>query len=239
MRLVVLCGMPSEKAVLEAALPGVMVLSGADKNDLAALVPADATHFASCGLFGGLSPTIQVADVVAASTVSDGAGHAWTADAAWTAAAVDAIRATPVDAGPAYPQVPAWAERAAARPWYSSGVMDQADAAPQRAALLAATGAWAIDDETVFLAALAARRGLPFVVVRACSDDASETLPLAVRGQIVNADGSPNLGYFLQQIFQESLGDTAQIPKIVAGFDASLAALAAAAPAVLSSISNP
>jgi hypothetical protein len=108
--------------------------------------------------------------------------------------------------------------------------MDEGDTAPQRATLLARTGAWAIDDESHNLAAFAAARGLPFVIMRACSDDASETLPLAMRGPIMNADGSANVEYFLREAFQESPAQTALIPKIVADYNASLASLQAAAP---------
>lgn len=241
MRLVVLCGMPAEQRVLEAALPGVLVLSGTAKSDLPTLVPADTTHIAGAGLFGGLLPRIRVPDVCLARYLVDGGGNRWTPDLQWSTSIMNALHRLSVlrtgdIGGPLDMQQPGWAARALLCPWYSSGVMDQGDTAAQRATLLARTGAWAIDDESRDLAAFATARGLRFVIMRACSDDASETLPLAMRGPIMNADGSSNIQYFLSEAFNESPAQTALIPKIVADYNASLTSLQAAAPLLLQSL---
>lgn len=240
MRLVVLCGMPWEASVLTAALPGITILSGTAKNNLDTLVPSDTTHLVSCGLMGGLSHMIEIADVAVAGTIATGTRELQT-DEAWNWAILFALKAAP---GPRREAIgdqfdmetPLWAQRAIICPWYSSGQMDQADTTQQRAALLAATGAWAIDDETFAAATYAKAKGIKFAVMRSCSDDASETLPLAMRGQIMNANGSANLEYLLSQIITEPAGQTVMIPKIVADFNASLATLQAAAPALLESL---
>lgn len=235
-QLVVVCGMPAEKSVLEFALPGVTILSGTAKNNLADLVPGNTTHIISMGLYGGLIPSISVADVDVASSLTDGAGNDWIPDSAWTARLIDVIGSATIPGSGVVVESPQWAARAHAVPWYSSGQLDQADTKLQRAQILAETGAWAIDDESHNIAQFAEANSIKFAIMRACSDDASETLPLAMRGQIMNADGSANIEYFLQQIAQEPIGQTLDIPKIVADYNSSLAALQAAAPLLLSSL---
>jgi hypothetical protein len=236
MRLVIVCGMPEEAAILEAALPGILVLSGTAKNYLDALVPADATHIASVGLAGGLSPQIKIADVDIGGLLIDGSGGAWIPDPVWSRAILNAIGATTITGAGENLEMPVWAQRARICTWYSSGIMDQGDTAAQRAALFAQTGAWAIDDESYSVASLAARRGIRFAIVRACSDDFRETLPLAARGAIMNADGSANIQYLLHAIAAEPACQTLDLAKIAADFDASLASLQAAAPALLQSL---
>ena len=223
--------MPSEKGVLNFALPGITVLSGTDKNNLGTLVPTDTTHIISMGLYGGLSPAIDVADIDVASSLTDGAGNTWTPDPDWNGVLLSVLGSAAESLDNAV-----WAARVHSVPWYSSGMLDQADTVPQRAQLLAQTGAWAIDDESHSIAEFAKAQGLKFAIMRACSDDASETLPLAMRGQIMNADGSANIEYFLQELAQEPASQTLDIPRIVADYNASLAALQAAAPLLLQSL---
>jgi len=236
MRLVIVCGMPAEATVLKAALPGVTVLSGTAKTDLAACVPADATHIASAGLCGGLSPDLRIADVDVAGLLLDGAGHSVLPDPDWAKAILNALSATTIRSAGENIVTPVWAERARLCTWYSSGIMDQGDTARQRAALFSQTGAWAIDDESLAVAKFAAQRGLRFAIMRAVSDDFSETLPLAARGTIMNADGSANIAYLLREIASEPLFATLDLAKIAADFNASLASLQAAAPALLQAL---
>lgn len=241
MRLVIICGMPSEAAVLQAALPGVLILTGAAKDRLGDLVPPDTTHIASAGLCGGLSPRLKIADVCLAGLLVDGAGESWLTNSVWRRAILDAMRLTPGprngDIGDQYDmETPPRLTRAITCTWYSSGVFDQADTALQRAALLERTGALAVDDQSRSVAEFAAARGLPFTILGSVSDDASETLPLAMRGKIMNADGSANLEYFRQRIAKESISQTLEIPKIIADFNSSLATLGAAAPALLQAL---
>jgi len=219
---VVLCGMPSERAILAAAYPDNLILSGTDKNDLAVLVPAGTARIVSMGLCGGLTgPPPAVADVVLASSVSDGAGHSWNCDAAWNAAVIDiARRSTSLETG-------AWARPGVrAVPWFSSGVVDLADTRLQRADLFGVTGAWAIDDESYFAAVFCAERGIKFNVARSVSDDASETLPLAARGAIMRPDGSADIQYLFQSLATEGWAqDLDLISEVLPDYEASLATL--------------
>lgn len=227
------CGMPSEQKIIKAAFPDNVVLSGTDKFNLPDLVPAGTTRLVSIGLCGGLYGSLKVAGVALASFLVDGQGNKWPCDRTWNVRLLRLAKiATDPVASPtnpdSYDTVPAaWAAGVRTCPWYSSGVMDQGDTVPQRQALFAATGAMAIDDESIYSAKEAKRRGIAFNIARPLSDDASETLPFALRGRIMNANGSANLPYFLSQIATEPLWQTLQIPKIIMDYNASLAALRA------------
>lgn len=219
---VVLCGMPSEKAVLSAAWPNNLILSGTDKLNLINLVPSSCVRMISCGLCGGLAgPPPAVADVVLASSVTDGAGHAWNCDARWNAAVQDiARRSASLDTG-------AWA-RPGVRvvPWFSSGSMDLADTRNQRAALYQRTGARAIDDESFWAAKFCAEKSIMFNVARPVSDDASETLPLAARGKIMRPDGSADVDYLFASLATEGWAqDLDLLTRVLPDYEASLAAL--------------
>jgi hypothetical protein len=226
--------MPQEAAIAKAAFaPDVLILSGTDKLNLPALVPATCTRIVSFGLAGGLSYGLRISDVVVAASLTDGVNSS-KIDGNWSSRVLAALRSATVprvgDIGSQYDTRPAaWASRVQRVPWYSSGVTDQADTRLQRTALFTATGAWAIDDESYWGAKLAAARGIPFNIVRSISDDASDTLPLAARGAIMNADGSANIDYLLQEIGKEPLYQTLDLALIAADFDASLSTLQAAA----------
>lgn len=235
--LTVVCGMPQEAAIAKAAFPAsVPILSGTAKLNLSSLVPADCDRILSFGLCGGLAPPLGIGAVVAATTLTDGAGNVAAADARWTkaivAAARDAVTPSMRDVGEQYDLAPAtWNAGFQACAWYSSGILDQADTAVQRAQLLVKTGAWAIDDESFYVAKLAAARGIPFAIVRSVSDDAGETLPLAARGAIMNADGSANINYLLRSLAADP-SQTFDLFKIAVEFNTSLCTLQAAAAAL-------
>jgi hypothetical protein len=196
MSTVILCGMPEEKEVLTKALPGLLVLSGTDKLNLPKLVPPDCKRIVSMGLCGGLAPSmpgapLNVGSCVVASSVEDKGGLVSIPDTDWNNRAIKAATAGHVVV--------------AAVHYFSSGVMDQADSAVQRAALYGKYGAKAIDDETRYAAALVASRGgMAFNVLRAISDDWTETLPLAATGAILNKDGSVNISYLLWSLAQST-----------------------------------
>ena len=236
MKLVVVCGMPSEAAVIKAALPGALVLSGTAKNNLDALVPRDATHIASVGLCGGLEPSVAVPDVCLASNVVDDTGHVYPVTPLWTFSLLSAIRTASVDNDVRALTQPTWAQRARRMPWYSDGKFGDADTADKRAALWKKSGAWCIDDETIFVARFAHDWKLPFAVLRTVSDSATETLPPAAREAIVNPNGSPDIAKVFAAIRQESFADTLDLLKVAADFNAALAVLQAAAPYLLQSL---
>ena len=210
---VIICGMPSERDILAAAYPGNLILSGADKLNLSSLVPPTCNRIVSMGLCGGLHPALKIAHIAVADNVVDGLGNEWVCDTKWNAALLQI----------AFESVPnAWAEALLVCPWYSSGVMDQADTVIDRSALFKATGTWAIDDESYYAAKFCAEHKLYFNVARSVSDDAGETLPLAARGAIMTASGSVNFQYLLKEIVSEPILQTLDLVKIAADYNNSL-----------------
>ena len=194
---VFLVGMPEEKEVITGVFPTSLVLSGTDKLSLPTLVPPECTRIIVSGLMGGLVKGIPVAGVCCASTIVDQGGSRFVCDPAWNAGVVAAGKAVGLQFGLV--------------PWYSSGVLDQADTANQRATIAAKYGVDAIDDEARFAVAEATRRGIECVDFRSCSDDYSETLPMAARGAIMNANGSANIPYLLSQLVAYPL----QVPDLI------------------------
>lgn len=218
MTAVIVCGMPSEKRILAAALPGLPVLSGADKLDLPALAPSGCTRLISMGLCGGLSPDLAVPDCVAATSIVAKAGDRAIPDGGFNARAGVAF----ATAGGALKPVP----------YYSSGLLDEANEVPQRAALFARYGAHAIDDETRFVVAEAQRRNIPWSVFRAVSDAADDNLPLLAIGNIMNPDGSPNLAWLATALGQDQGPDAESIFTVAYHYGQSLRALEAMAGAL-------
>lgn len=205
MSTVFLCGMPEEKNVILKVLPGARVLMGQDKLNLPTLVPADCNRIISCGLFGGLAPGIPVGGICIANAVTDKAGQIYDCDHVWNGKVAQAAYSAKMNL--------------AATSWFSSGLMDTADTTPQRAALYAKYHCRAIDDETRYAIGFVQqmaiiRRTIQVNVLRSCSDDFSETLPLAARGAIMNADGSANLSYLLKTLATEPLYQDVDLFKV-------------------------
>jgi adenosylhomocysteine nucleosidase len=214
MSTVILCGMPDEKRVLQNALPDRLVLSGTEKLNLPKLLPSDCTRIVVAGLMGGLAPGIAVGDVCVASTIVDRADDIFACDGDWNDAAIAAAAAAGVTI--------------TNQPWYSSGLLGEADTVDQRRALYQRYGAACIDDEARFAVAEAMRRGIACNDFRACSDDHAMTLPPEARGAIMNADGSPNLQYLFKTL---QLADVPLLTQIARDYSTSLDALETAAKA--------
>ncbi len=211
---VILAGMPSEKAILTAAYPNNLVLSGTDKLNLDHLVPQSCVRIVSCGLAGGLAPGLAVADIVLADTLTDGTNK-WKCDPLWNAAVAKIAH---VSSG-------AWSNTVKTAPWYSSGTLDLADTKDQRAIIFNITGARAIDDESFYVAQFAEKRNIGFNVARSISDDWTETLPLAARGAILTAAGSVNFEVLVQDLLTEPVAQTLDLVKVASDYNASLATL--------------
>jgi hypothetical protein len=230
---VILCGMPSEYDVLGAAFPNNAVLTGTAKENLMGQVPPTCTRVISMGLAGGLFASLKIADVVLATTVVDNIGNRWYCDPKWNDAVMQmGSYVVPQSPGPTDPVPVMWNKNLTSVPWFSSGAMDLADTGGQRAAIYKATKALAIDDETYSVAVFCKENGIPFNVCRSISDDASETLPLAARGSIMNADGSVDIAYLIQELQKESILRTLDLVTIAADYFASLDTLQAAATAL-------
>jgi hypothetical protein len=212
------CGMPDEKTRLQRVFPGtVPIFSGVDKFRLPELVSASCRLIVNMGVCGGLAPPLKVADVAAANSIVDKAG------------AVIDLRSKPLAdcvAAAALKGI-----KISSVPWYSSGLLDEADTKTQRAAIYNKypPHPMAIDDESRFTVAFAQARTIPCLIIRPLSDDWTETLPLECRGAIMNSDGSANVEYLLQT-FQ--LVDTGRLLQIAADYNKSLDALEAVAKAI-------
>lgn len=211
MSITFLCGMPSEKDVLQRVFPGFLVLSGTDKLNLSLLVPNNCTRIVVSGLFGGLAPGIPVGGVCLANEIVDQAGDLFTCDPEWNLNVTRASKFGRMSFGLVK--------------WYSSGILDQADTALQRKAIFEKYDAKAIDDEARYAVAEAKRRHIACNEIRSCSDDYSETLPMAARGAIMTASGGVDYSYLLKEILSEPAYQTVDLVKIGMDFGKSLATL--------------
>ena len=173
-------GMTREAKILgpEAAV----LVGGGDGPALAATLEAELSAglagVVSFGLCGALDPSVKVGDVVIGDAVADG-GACFAADPDWTA------------------------RIAAALPLARRGRFARADrpvaSVAEKAALLQATGALAVDMESHVVARLAAAYGAPFVVVRGVSDGAGSALPHAAQVGL-GPDGRPAVGAVLASL---------------------------------------
>lgn len=172
-------GLAGEAALLPAGTR--VVVCGGDPARLDALLaalPADITAVLSFGIAGGLAPWVRGGDVLVADAMH--AGHVHQPDAAWT----DRI-ARQTGARPA--------------PLAASETL-LADPAAKRA-LHAQTGALAVDMESGAVARFAARRGLPFAVLRAVADGPEDALPRAAAVGLT-ADGRPAILPVLREVLR-------------------------------------
>jgi nucleoside phosphorylase len=118
--------------------------------------------------------------------------------------------------GETYQADPAWRCRLFAktkayeRHWYSSGLFNTANTPAERTSLYKSTGAWVIDDESLFVAQFAKARGIPFQILRSVSDAASDTVPPAARNAL-NQNGSSDI----EEVLKSILTDPAQIPDLI------------------------
>jgi adenosylhomocysteine nucleosidase len=126
----------------------------------------------SAGVCGGLDPSLRRGDLVVPETVLGLLGERWDVARLYHSRALEALDAM-------------------GRRACSGRLVQAADvvATPaDKAALLAATGALAVDMESATILRTAQAAGCPALVMRGVSDDAGETLPRALLAA-VGADG--------------------------------------------------
>ncbi len=170
----------------------VAVAGGGDTLGLARKLDAlhgDITGVISIGLAGGLSPLLNVGDVVIADQIFFGAER-WRCDNLWRVAL------------------------AARLPGAHQGALTGSDTilenAASKAALYDATGALAVDMESQVAARFAASRGLKLAGLRIISDDAAHVLPPAAL-VAMQPDGGIALGRVLWSVVKNPL----QIPALI------------------------
>ena len=141
---------------------GGMGLSAAD-SAARRLVQAGASSLVSWGMAGGLDPALPAGTLCIPGTVVSRDGESFATDLHWRELLVAAIAARRV---------------VASGRLFSSAVPIE-DAAG-KAAAFERTGAAVVDMESMAIARVAAAHGMPFVVVRAIVDTATDVLPAAV-----------------------------------------------------------
>ncbi|MEM9810018.1 MAG: hypothetical protein AAF788_02225 [Pseudomonadota bacterium] len=168
MRLGIVCGLRSEKAALGPIEHPVMI-SGADAarayDHAVALADGGAECLVSIGLAGAIEAGLRAGDLLLPETVLDEGGHAF--------------RTHPLSQ-----DLPRPAKGAPIL-----GVDRVITSSQEKAALAETFGAASVDMESHVVARAAAERHLPFYVVRAVADPASQGLPPAAHGAI-RRDGS-------------------------------------------------
>jgi adenosylhomocysteine nucleosidase len=146
------------------------------------LVAAGATSLVSWGMAGGLDPTLPAGTILLPGAVAGTDGTVFATARRWRE-----------DVGAALlPHRP-----------LTGGKLLTSDAAissvAAKAALFRATGAAAVDMESVYIARVALAHGLPFIAIRVLIDVAGDALPAALR-TAADAGGRLRLGRLLGQV---------------------------------------
>lgn len=136
------------------------------------LVEAGAASLVSFGLAAGLAPALRAGDLVVAEAVVLPGGERLPVDPAWRARLAERLEGGGITF---HVGAVAGTDRVLSTP-------------PMKRALFERTSALAADMESHALAEVAAAAGLPFVVVRAISDDAAQALP-GMATDLLSADG--------------------------------------------------
>lgn len=205
------CGMPDELTRLRRVFAAdVPIFSGVQKYQLPELVSPACKLMVNMGVCGGLAPPLKVADCAVATDVVDRAGLVVDLASPFIAKCMAAAKAAGIVLHPV--------------PWYSSGLLDEADTVAQRQAIFerCRTRPQCINDESRFTVATARSRNIPCVIARPLSDAWDQTLPREARGRIMNADGSPNLEYLARTL---RVQDIPTLLGIAADYERSLNAL--------------
>jgi adenosylhomocysteine nucleosidase len=148
----------------------------------------------SFGIAGALAPSLAPGDLLVPRAVIDDRGARFAVDDTWRTQIVDALRGAglPVERRDLL------------------GTSEVAASPARKAEFHRVTGAVAVDLESHLVAAVAARAGKPFLVLRAVSDSAVQVLPdAAVHG--LAPSGKPALGRVLLSVAR----DPRQLPALI------------------------
>ena len=170
--LVVKTGMQNEYEIAIAhAAPTVRVLTGIQTLADLEQNAAGATAIISFGMCGGLKPGLPVVgQTIIAWPLITPAGT-YKPDEGW----VKRLFAK---------------THAYCQPYLSSGLFNTAETPAQRAQLFEKWGAWAIDDESIYVAQFAQAKNIPFAVIRNVSDAADDNV--SITSNTLKASGGIN-----------------------------------------------
>jgi len=220
----IVAGLKSEARLLDSLQKSGQVcvaLSGADSGRAARAAEGLASHGVSAllsfGLCGALAPSVAVGDLVLPAAVRDEQGQSWPCDPAWYAAFLKALCSLQLHTP----------HRGAVLEGAILGADRVVAAASDKAELGRRFDAKAVDMESHAVAAAAQAAGLPFLVVRACSDRVDRTLPpVALRAT------APGGGLRLLPVLVSLARHPRQLPHLMELRRGTKAALAALAPVV-------
>jgi adenosylhomocysteine nucleosidase len=182
----------ARRAGLTARPSGGIALQTTDIAE--GLLREGADALISFGIAGALAPSLAPGGLLVPRAVMDDRGTRYAVDDAWRTQIVDTLRRADM---PVEGRDLLGASEAAASP-------------ARKAELYRITGAVAVDLESHLVAAVAARAGKPFIVLRAVSDSAKQALPdAAIHGLAPN--GKPALGRVLLSVARDPL----QIPALI------------------------
>lgn len=184
----VVTGLRSE-AKLVSDLP-LRVISGGGRADVTrrkidTLITQGVTGLISFGIGGGLDPALRTGDLVISATVIDAEGRHYAGSPAWLQQALELLPAS------------------AAGHVYASDRIVETTAEKRR--LFTTHNALAADMESHHVARAAERHRLPFLVIRAVSDTAGETLPAGLAAG-VDEDGGTRVLPILAGLVTGRLG---------------------------------
>lgn len=166
------------------ALPGTTVLSGVLRvADLHKKVPLTCKGIISFGMCGGLRPKLPVVgQTVIASALIGPDGKRYMADLHWKQRLFKETKFYVQD-------------------YYSSGMFNTASTPDQRAKLWRDTGAWCIDDESWDVVQFALERGIPWAIMRNCSDAWSDDV--SITSNILSAGGGADPMAVLKDVVED------------------------------------
>lgn len=193
MKIGVVTGMQAEARLLRGM--NCLVVAGGGNAEsttrkIEQLIADGATHLASFGIAGALDPSLGPGDLILADAVVLPDGMTVPTDGAWLARA--------------RVKLPAAGIRSVAG--RSTAIARRED----KSAAFLHSNAAAIDMESHHVAAAAQRHGLPFLVLRAVADTASDELPEAALVGL-DKEGRPAIGAVLLSL----LGNPAQLPALI------------------------